>query len=122
MKIFAFSIFFFAFLTSCSDKGEKTTEAVLEPAVPKISGNKNLPGHSLINASDCLSCHKDNAPFVGPSYQEIAKKYSEKDVDLLASKIIEGGSGVWGEVPMQPHPQISKDEAKQMVAYILSVK
>jgi cytochrome c len=49
---------------------------------------------------------------IGPSYQEIAAKYSEKDIELLASKIIEGGSGVWGGVPMAAHPQVSKEDAK----------
>lgn len=113
-----------ALLCACSKKTEPETE-IPAPEAPKISvaeGNKNLPGFALISSSDCMSCHKDNGRFIGPSYAEIAGKYSEADAAYLAEKIIEGGSGVWGQIPMQAHPQISKDEAKQMVEYILSMK
>jgi len=82
----------------------------------------NVSGQSLIEASDCMSCHNASERLIGPSYKEIAAKYSEKDIEILASKIIEGGSGVWGSVPMQPHPQVSKADAKKMVEYILSQK
>jgi len=119
------SILFLYLLFSCSKKEksvEETTVLVPETKKEVVEGNKNLPGYSLITGSDCLSCHQDNQRFVGPSYVEISEKYSEKDIELLASKIIDGGSGVWGEVPMQAHPQISKEEAKQMVEYILSMK
>ena len=118
--IFVVLIFF-----SCNKKQESNEEAsVFNPPAKKEvkSGNKNLPGYSLITGSDCLSCHKDGERMVGPSYAEIAAKYSDKDIELLASKIIDGGSGVWGEVPMQAHPQISKEDAKKMVEYILSLK
>ncbi len=90
--------------------------------VPVVEGDKALPGYALINGSDCLSCHKDSEKFIGPSYAEVAAKYSAADADLLASKIIDGGSGVWGQVPMQAHPNITKEEAKKMVEYILSMK
>ena len=120
------SLFSIVILFSCSKKAEQPVEetSVFTPPPKKevIEGNKNLAGYSLITNSDCLSCHKDSEKFVGPSYEEIAQKYSEKEIEILASKIIEGGSGVWGEVPMQAHPQISKEDAKKMVEYILSVK
>ena len=90
--------------------------------VAVVEGDKALPGYALINGSDCLSCHKDSEKFIGPSYAEVAAKYTAADADLLASKIIDGGSGVWGQVPMQAHPNITKDEAKKMVEYILSMK
>ncbi|SEN06513.1 cytochrome c [Chryseobacterium taichungense] len=108
---------------SCSKKenipvdttsSEKTVDA--EPA------KANLSGDQIIESLDCSGCHAVNERMIGPSYQEIADKYSEKDIELLASKIIEGGSGVWGNVPMSPHPQVSKDEAKKMVEYILRQK
>jgi cytochrome c len=59
---------------------------------------------------------------VGPSYQEIADKYTEADLDKLATKIIEGGKGVWGEIPMTPHSGMSKENAQKMVKYILTLK
>ena len=79
-------------------------------------------GKILIESADCLACHQINEKMVGPSYKSVAQKYSEKDLDNLADKIINGGSGVWGDVPMAAHPNLSKDDAKKMVKYILSQK
>ncbi|WP_209389691.1 c-type cytochrome [Chryseobacterium sp. RR2-3-20] len=110
-----------AFLSvSCSKKENSE--------IQQDSGNlpspvvKNVSGQTLMESSDCMSCHNINEKMIGPSYQEIAAKYSDKDIEKLASKIIEGGSGVWGEIPMAPHSQFSKDDAKKMVEYILSLK
>ncbi|MGV0752322.1 c-type cytochrome [Empedobacter brevis] len=79
-------------------------------------------GKGLVEKADCLSCHAVNSKLIGPSYHDVAGKYTTADRDVLASKIIEGGKGNWGDVPMTPHPTISKDEASQMVDYILSLK
>lgn len=79
-------------------------------------------GKALVEGADCLSCHKVDAKLIGPSYQEIAAKYTDADVDKLAQKIIDGGKGVWGEVPMTPHAGMSKENAQKMVQYILSLK
>ncbi|SDQ05976.1 cytochrome c [Chryseobacterium soldanellicola] len=108
------------FIVSCSKKEDPSVVSshsdVSKPAA------SNLTGQQIIETLDCTGCHATNERMIGPSYQEIAGKYSEKDVELLASKIIEGGSGVWGNVPMSPHPQVSKEDAKKMVEYILSQK
>ncbi len=125
MKKIIFSCFVL-FLFSCQKKEQQSVETET-PIVPEVKkevreGNKSLPGYTLITGSDCLSCHKDSQTFVGPSYADIADKYSDADEELLASKIIEGGSGVWGQVPMQAHPNVSKEHAKEMVKYILSFK
>ncbi len=109
-------------ILSCSkketpvDTTSSETTAVSEPAKTSLSGDQ------IIETLDCSGCHSVNERMIGPSYKEIAEKYSEKDIELLASKIIEGGSGVWGGVPMSPHPQVSKEDAKKMVEYILSQK
>lgn len=88
--------------------------------------NKGSGGTSraveLIAGSDCLTCHKVRDKLIGPSYEEIAKKYTSKDIDTLAAKIIKGGSGVFGTVPMTAHPSLPKEDAKEMVKYILSIK
>ncbi|AZA50844.1 cytochrome C [Chryseobacterium carnipullorum] len=110
-------------ILSCSKK-ENTeaqdvpseTSAVSEPV------KTNLSGDQIIETLDCSGCHAVNERMIGPSYKEIAEKYSDKDIEMLASKIIEGGSGVWGGVPMAAHPQVSKEDAKKMVEYILSQK
>ncbi|WP_276499193.1 c-type cytochrome [Pontibacter litorisediminis] len=80
-------------------------------------------GAKLIAGSDCLACHQEKQKLVGPAYVEVAQKYefNDKNVDYLASKIIEGGAGVWGQVPMTPHPNIKKEDAQEMARYILSL-
>ncbi|HEY0743868.1 MAG TPA: ThuA domain-containing protein [Chryseosolibacter sp.] len=82
-----------------------------------------LPGKALIDNSDCKSCHMIDQRSAGPSYKEVAAKYEkQKDAaDYLAAKIIKGGAGVWGTTEMAAHPQISVDDAKKMVDYILSL-
>lgn len=84
----------------------------------------DMKGKELIAKSDCLSCHRENEKLVGPAYTEVAEKYenNDKNLDYLAEKIISGGQGVWGQVPMTPHPALSKDDAREMAKYILSVK
>ncbi|KAA0130720.1 c-type cytochrome [Chryseobacterium sp. SN22] len=107
---------------SCSKKETPSADSGSEMASAPDPGKSNLSGDQIIETLDCSGCHAVNEKMIGPSYQQIADKYSEKDTELLASKIIEGGSGVWGGVPMSPHPQVSKEDAKKMVQYILSLK
>lgn len=110
-------------MISCSQKENVPVDtAASEKTVDAKSAESSLSGDQIIESLDCSGCHAVNERMIGPSYQEIADKYSEKDIDLLASKIIEGGSGVWGGVPMSPHPQVAKEEAKKMVEYILTLK
>ncbi|GEJ47215.1 MULTISPECIES: c-type cytochrome [unclassified Chryseobacterium] len=110
-------------IVSCSKK-ENTAEVAASSETSTVSepAKSNLSGDQIIETLDCSGCHSVHERMIGPSYQEIAGKYSEKDTELLASKIIEGGSGVWGSVPMAAHPQVSKEDAKKMVEYILSQK
>lgn len=81
-------------------------------------------GLNLIVKSDCLGCHKTNEVSVGPAYNLIGKKYenTEANINLLAEKVQNGGSGNWGQVPMAAHPNISKEDAVAMVKYILLLK
>ncbi|MEN2435057.1 c-type cytochrome [Weeksellaceae bacterium A-14] len=108
--------------SSIPDMGNMMDSSKKTESKPAVTGDQSLAGYQMIGSSDCMSCHKDNAKFIGPSYKEIADKYTLQDEAYLADKIIEGGSGVWGQVPMQAHPGISKEEAKKMVEYILSMK
>lgn len=95
-----------------------------EPAVATVDSAAagKHEGLALIEGADCLTCHKVDAKVVGPSYQEVADKYTEADIDMLAGKIIDGGKGNWGEIPMTPHAGMSKETAKKMVEYILTLK
>lgn len=82
-----------------------------------------LPGKLLIAESDCKSCHLVDQKSAGPSYRDVAKRYA-KDVratEVLSDKILNGGSGNWGEVAMAAHPQLTKAQTVQMVEYILSL-
>ncbi|MFV5703701.1 c-type cytochrome [Flavobacterium sp. XS2P12] len=81
-------------------------------------------GEKLISKMDCVGCHKLDKKLIGPSYLDIAKKYSlnDKSINYLSDKIIKGGSGVWGSIPMAAHATLKKDDAKKMAKYILSLK
>jgi len=78
----------------------------------------------LAGKKNCLACHATDKKLVGPSYQEVAKKYAgQADASAkLADKIMKGGSGVWGQVPMPANPQVSAAEAKQLADWVLSTK
>ena len=114
-------------IVSCSKNvdADKESNVMLEEPTVKVMDSAAAGKHeglALIEGADCLTCHKVDAKLVGPSYQEVADKYTEADVDTLATKIIEGGKGVWGEIPMTPHAGMSPDNAKKMVEYILTLK
>lgn len=115
-------------IVSCNnDKGDPNKESniMLPEPVVKLMDSATASKHeglALIEGADCLTCHKMDVKLVGPSYQEVANKYTEADVDKLAAKIIEGGKGVWGEIPMSAHKGMSTDNAKKMVEYILTLK
>jgi len=79
---------------------------------------------AIVQASDCKSCHDEARKVVGPSFQDIAKKYAGQPnavVDLSKS-IRQGGSGKWGDIPMTPHPTLSDADLTQVVTWILSLK
>ena len=82
-----------------------------------------LPGKVLMEKSDCKSCHLIDQKSAGPSYNDVAAKYASQPeaVAYLSTKIIKGGSGVWGTTEMAAHPQISDADASKMVDYILSL-
>lgn len=78
----------------------------------------------LAQKKNCMACHAVDKKVVGPAYKEVAAKYAgQKDaVDKLAQKVIKGGSGVWGPVPMPANAQVNEAEAKQLVQWIMSLK
>ncbi|NKI32704.1 ThuA domain-containing protein [Croceivirga thetidis] len=80
-------------------------------------------GEALAKSMDCKSCHKANEASIGPSYLAIAEKYKNESgaENYLISKIMNGGSGVWGEVVMPAHPNVSQLEARQLAQYIQSL-
>ena len=79
---------------------------------------------ALATAKNCMACHAVDKKLVGPSYKDVATKYAgQKDAtEKLAAKIIKGGSGVWGPVPMPANAQVNADEANKLAAWILTQK
>jgi len=83
-----------------------------------------LADQALATAKNCMACHAIDKKLVGPAYKDVAAKYAgQKDaVDRLANKIMKGGSGVWGPVPMPANSQVNEAEAKKLAAWVLSQK
>lgn len=80
-------------------------------------------GEALVKGSDCKTCHHPVNKIIGPAHTDVAKKYdfTAANVKMLAEKIIKGGVGVWGQVPMNGHPDLSQDDAEKMARYVLSL-
>jgi cytochrome c len=78
----------------------------------------------LAKAKNCMACHAVATKLVGPAYKDVAAKYAgQKDAeDKLVTKVMKGGAGVWGAVPMPANPQVSEAEARSLVKWILAQK
>ena len=83
-----------------------------------------LADMALATAKNCMACHAVEKKLVGPSYKDVAAKYADQPdaVEKLSAKVIKGGSGVWGPIPMPANAQVTSDEAKKLVAWILTQK
>jgi cytochrome c len=94
-------------------QGHRSADALAEVSV----------GKKLMDGSDCMACHKNKEKSIGPSYMDIAMKYIDDGAapEYLSKKIISGGGGVWGEIPMAAHPQLSAKEAAAISKYILDM-
>lgn len=90
----------------------------LSAAVPAMADQ------ALATAKNCMACHAIDKKLVGPSYKDVAAKYAgQKDaVDKLAAKIIKGGAGVWGPVPMPANAQVNDAEAKKLATWVMTQK
>ncbi len=117
------SISFFGFACGSQSNSSETKDA--EKTTTSVMDNPDYEkGLNLIAKSDCFTCHKLRDASIGPAYGLVAAKYegTEANIDMLANKIIAGGQGVWGQIAMAAHPNISKEDAKAMVKYILLLK
>ena len=116
----------FALIVACGGGNEKKDDAGTATAeVVDLSSNPDYQkGLELVGKSDCLTCHKVSEKNIGPSYKDVAAKYENNDdnIELLASKIMKGGSGVWGAIPMTAHANLKQEDAEAMVKYILLLK
>jgi cytochrome c len=94
-------------------------------AMPQAkAASQPLPGEKLVKEGDCTSCHAVDHKVVGPAFMDVAKRYAGQPgaVGKLSQKIRAGGSGIWGAVPMTPHPDFTDAQLKQIVTWVLSTR
>lgn len=99
-------------------------KAALIAMLATVVAGPALANADLAQKKNCMACHALDKKLVGPAYKEVAAKYAgQKDaVAKLADKVQKGGTGVWGQVPMPANPQVTAEEAKTLVAWVLTVK
>jgi cytochrome c len=88
------------------------------------ASNAAFANADLARAKNCMSCHSVQNKVVGPAFKDVAAKYAGQKgaEDKLVQKVMKGGGGVWGTVPMPPNTQVSEAEAHTLVKWILSLK
>ena len=106
--------------TSASDSANATQD-IINTGGTSADSTGNISGSKLIAVNDCLTCHTVNEKSFGPSYMQIADKYdfNQGNIENLADRVIKGGKGLWGQNAMNPHPNLSVQEAEAMCRYIL---
>ncbi|MFB9293748.1 PQQ-dependent sugar dehydrogenase [Persicitalea jodogahamensis] len=128
----------FAYSVKVTDKEDKSIDPkrtnVKFKFIPQLANQAALIGHQetaenmdlgkeLLEKSDCKACHQINQKSVGPAFTDVSNKYRTDPGALarLANKVITGGGGVWGDMAMNAHPQLSKEEATEIVKYVLAI-
>lgn len=103
---------------------KRTVLAALSVMVTFAATSPAFADEALAKAKNCMACHAIDKKVVGPAYKDVAKKYAgdAKALDTLSAKVIKGGAGVWGPVPMPANAQVNPAEAKKLVAWVLSLK
>ena len=86
-------------------------------------GVASISGKSVMLSLDCKACHKEADKSIGPSFLQVSQKYAKDDkaMSYLTQKIIKGGGGVWGDVAMSAHPNLSQEDATQIVTWVLAL-
>jgi cytochrome c len=98
------------------------TVLILGAVIASLTSLPALASADLAQKKNCMACHAVDKKLIGPGYKEVAAKYAgQKDAaDKLAEKIVKGGVGAWGQVPMPANPQVSAAEAKTLATWILT--
>jgi cytochrome c len=134
LRLFGFFSVLLGLSVACTpnekSEGIDTTDSKKLDYIRPVEGENESPnlelikkGKVLISYGDCNTCHTDEKRSKGPAFLDIAKRYPSNQVyiDLLARKVISGGTGSWGNPVMAPHPNLENSEAEAMVTYILSL-
>ncbi|RJG25416.1 c-type cytochrome [Massilia cavernae] len=93
-------------------------------ALSALASSSAMASPDLAKAKNCMACHAVANKLVGPAFKDVAAKYAgQKDAEAkMVTKVVKGGSGAWGAVPMPANPQVSEAEAKTLVKWILAQK
>ena len=112
-----------AVVNAFTGENYETVPHVFVAASALLSGSAFAQA-DLAKAKNCMACHAVANKLVGPAYKDVAAKYAGQKgaEDKLVQKVIKGGSGVWGPVPMPANPQVSEAEARSLVKWVLSTK
>jgi cytochrome c len=110
-------------LTSTQEDNTMKRTLLIIAAMGAISAPA-MADQALAQAKNCMACHAVDKKLVGPAYKDVAKKYAgdAKAAAMLATKIMKGGSGVWGAIPMPANTQVSDADAKKLAAWVLGMK
>jgi cytochrome c len=120
MKKTIFLLTVLSILAACGGGG-----ADKKPKVVDITQTDEYKkGYEVVKGSDCMTCHLIDEKNVGPAWRDVANKYAGQDtaVRYLAHKIINGGSGVWGNIPMASHATFTQEQAEAVAKYVLLLK
>jgi cytochrome c len=125
---FFIAVSFIVLAVSCNTQSNKNDPETATDTLVNTGGQNAESAYShgarLVAANDCLTCHKIDSQSIGPSYDQISQKYPFDTgvVENLAHSIIHGSKGLYGDKAMTPHPNVTFRDAKEMAAYIMSLK
>ncbi len=79
---------------------------------------------ALATSKNCMACHTVDRKVIGPAFKDVAARYKDQKgaADMLATKIVKGGAGAWGPVPMPANTQVNEADAKKLAAWVLTLK
>ncbi|MBC3876092.1 c-type cytochrome [Undibacterium flavidum] len=100
------------------------TTLLFTAALTMLASGSAMANADLAKAKNCMSCHSVDNKILGPGFKDVAKKYAgDKTAEAkLVTKVLKGGSGSWGTIPMPANAQVSEAEAKTLVKWVLSLK
>ena len=103
---------------------KRTLFALLVLSAAVAATTPAFADQALATAKNCMACHAVDKKVLGPAYKDVAAKYKDDKgaVAKLTEKVLKGGSGVWGPIPMPANAQVNEAEAKKLVTWILSLK
>lgn len=122
-----FGLLSILFIAACggNSSGDSAAKTETKPTVDLSANPDYQAGLAIIAKNDCLTCHKVDEKLIGPTYREVANKYAgmpDTIVPYLAHKVMKGGTGTWGQVPMAAHPNLTEADAIALVKYVLLLK